>query len=75
MHKDPKLSKEKVAKRVSKIADEPMPQHPLQSHHEVPHSYVEHLLNHSAAQAFGYGMIPRDMAGSRLIHASHGPAK
>ena len=62
------------AKRVAKIANTPMPQMPLQRSDAVPHNYVEHLVNHSVAQALGYGMIPRDTAGIQMILNSAGRA-
>jgi len=73
--KEPILSKEKASKRVAKAANRPIPALPNQTDAPPPHSYVEHLINHSGAQALGYGMLPRDYQGIRLVMNSGGGAK
>ena len=73
--KDTKISKEKISKRVSKAADKPVPDLPNETDAVPSHSYVEHLINNSGAQALGYGMLPRDFAGMRLVKNSSGGAK
>jgi hypothetical protein len=69
-----KLAKQTPAK-VARIADEQMPQSPFLSHSPVSGEHLQYLLDNSVARAYGYGMVPTDTEGRRLMMASHGKAK
>jgi hypothetical protein len=61
-----------LGKKVSNEVSRPTPQNPLQSDKKiVDHSkYVESQINHAPAAAFGYGLMPTDANGHRLMHHS-----